>query len=169
METDGQYLQVTATHPDGEGSGKRAEAVAANAVTGTSVNTYIEILAGGLMGPVTWMGAWTSDCASEARRGSYAGYYTFELYRRKQAEINLTSAVDLCRVRRQGKGRAQGRASPREPELRDHCDPGGWDPHRRGYDTVEATTFLAQTGDFTLSVRPQECSEDRGMLRAGGC
>ena len=34
--------------------------------------------------------------------------------------------------------------------------------------TLEATTFLAQTGDSTLSVRPQECPEDRGMLRAGG-
>ena len=68
----GQYLRVTATHPDGEGSGKRAEAVLANAVTGTSVNTCIEILAGGPMGPVTQMGAWASDCASEAKSESYA-------------------------------------------------------------------------------------------------
>ena len=34
--------------------------------------------------------------------------------------------------------------------------------------TLEATTFLAQTRDFTLSVRQRECPEDRGMLRAGG-
>ena len=35
------------------------------------------------MGPVTWMGAWASDCASEAKSGSYAQYYTFKLDRRR--------------------------------------------------------------------------------------
>ena len=69
-EWRGEYLRVTATHTDGEGSGKRADATAANAVTGTSVNTCIEILVGGPMGPVTQMGPWASDCASGAKSGS---------------------------------------------------------------------------------------------------
>ena len=41
------------------------------------------------------MGASTSDCASEPRSGSFAGYFTFKLDRRKQLEMNLTSAADL--------------------------------------------------------------------------
>ena len=45
------------------------------------------------MGPVTWMGASTSDCASEARSGSYAQYFTFKLDRRKQ----VRDKPDLCR------------------------------------------------------------------------
>ena len=58
--------------------------------------------------PVTWVGSWASDCASDAKSGSYAQYYTFKLDRRKQVEINLTSAADLYLVRRQGKRRAEG-------------------------------------------------------------
>ena len=154
----GQYLRVSATHTDGEGSGKTAHAMAANAVTSMPVDTCMEFLAGGPMGPVTQIGAWASDCASEAKSGSYAGYHTLKLDRRKQVE---TKPDLLPRTSTWSGGK--GSVEPREPELRDHCDPGGWDLH-----AVEATTFLAQTGDFTLSVRPQECLEDRGMLRAGG-
>ena len=36
------------------------------------VDTYIEFSAGGLMGPVTQIGLRASDCASEAKKGSYA-------------------------------------------------------------------------------------------------
>ena len=80
----GQYLRVTATHTDGEGSGKTADEMPANAVTGMPGDTCIEFLAGGPVGPVTQMGSWASDWASEARSGSYARYYTFKLDRRKQ-------------------------------------------------------------------------------------
>ena len=66
-EWRGEYLRVTATHTNAEGSGKTSDAMTANAATGTSVNTCIEILAGGLMGPVTQMGGGAGDCASEAR------------------------------------------------------------------------------------------------------
>ena len=131
----GQYLRVTATHTDGDGSGKTADAMAANAVTGMPVDSCMEFLAGGPMGPVTQMGARASDCASEAKRGSYAEYYTFELNRRKQVEINLNSAITATLP--------------------------------AGTCTVEATAFLAQTGDFTLSLQQRECPEDRGMLRNG--
>ena len=103
----GQCRRATATHPDGEGSGKRADAMPANALTSMPVDTCIEFSAGGLIGPVTQMGPWASDCASEAKRGSFAWYYTFKLGRRKQVKINLTSSADLYLVRRQGKGRAQ--------------------------------------------------------------
>ena len=80
----GQCLRATATHPDGEGSGQRAGAMAANAVTSMPVVTCIEFLAGGLMGPVTQMDAGASDSASEARSGSFAEYFTFKLDRRRQ-------------------------------------------------------------------------------------
>ena len=48
----GQCLRATATHTDGEGSGQRADATAANAVTSMPVDTCMEFLAGGPMGPV---------------------------------------------------------------------------------------------------------------------
>ena len=51
----GQYLRVTATHTAGEGSGKTADATAANTVTCMPVDACLEFLAGGLMGPVTQM------------------------------------------------------------------------------------------------------------------
>ena len=46
----GQYLRVTSTHTDGEGSGERADANAANAVTSMPVDTCLEFYAGGPMG-----------------------------------------------------------------------------------------------------------------------
>ena len=129
----------------------------AAAVTCMPVDTCLEFLAGGLMDPVTQMHAWASDCASEARSGSHAEYYTFELDRRKQVEINLTSA---------GSG-GKGRAEPREAQSLWNLNSAITATLAAGIHTVEATAFLAQTGDFTLSVRTQECPEDRGMLRAG--
>ena len=164
----GQYLGVSATHTDGEGSGKTAHATAANAVTSMPVDTCMEFLAGGPMGPVTQIGAWASDCASKARSGSYAGYYTFELDRRKQVEINLTSAADLYLVRRQGKGRAEGSAEPREPELRDHCDPGGWDLHPQGYDLPRTDRRLHAVGTAAGMLGGPEGAEGRGREERGG-
>ena len=93
----GQYLRVTGTHTDGEGPGKTADATAANAITSMPGDTYMEFLPGGPMGPVTQLGAWASDCASGAKRGSYAGYYTLKLDRRRHVWTNLTPAADLCR------------------------------------------------------------------------
>ena len=54
------------------------------------------------------MGAGASDCASEAKSGSYAEYFNVQPDRRRQVKINLTPAADLYLVRRQGKGRSQG-------------------------------------------------------------
>ena len=68
----GQYLRLTGTHTAGEGSGKTADPTAANAVTCMPVDTCIEFLAAGLMGPVTQIGLRASDCVSEAKKGSYA-------------------------------------------------------------------------------------------------
>ena len=77
-------------------------------------------------------------------------------------EINLTSAVDLCRVRRQGKGRARDAQSPVG-----NLNSAITATLAAGIHTVKAATLLAQTGDFTLPVWPQEWSVDRGMLRDG--
>ena len=74
-------------------------------------------------------------------------------------ELNLTSAFSG------GKGRTE----PREAQSPvGNLNSGIPATLAAGVYTVEAKTFLAQTGDFTLPVRPQEWSEDRGMLRDGG-
>ena len=99
VENDsGQYLRVTATHTDGDGSGKTVGAMATNELTSMPEDMSIEILAGGLVGNgnPAWA-ARASDGASESKSGSSAGYYTFKLDRRKQVEMNLTTAADLCR------------------------------------------------------------------------
>ena len=59
------------------------------------------------MGPVTQIGAWATDCASEAKTRKLRRLLHLSSWdRRKQVEINLTSAADLYLVRLQGKGRA---------------------------------------------------------------
>ena len=58
-----------------------------------------------LTAPVTKTGVWAGDCASEARSGSYARYYSFTLDQAGQVEINLTSSADPYLVLRQGEGR----------------------------------------------------------------
>ena len=120
---------------------------------------------GALTAPVTRMGVWASDCASEARSGSYARYYTFTLDSGTQVEINLTSGVDAYLALRQGAGRDGTMVASND-------NVGSRNPNSAinmmlaaGDYTVEATTFFAgQTGDFTLSVRPLQETEDLGTL-----
>ena len=120
---------------------------------------------GALTAPVTKTGAWADDCDSEARPGSYARYYSFTLAEAGQVEMNLTSSADPYLVLRQGEGR--------DGTIEDSNDNVGSrnfnsSINRKlaaGTYTVEATTYFAkQTGDFTLSVRPLQETEDLGDL-----
>ena len=79
-ETDagdvGMYLRATAMYYDGHGADKMAYEMTDSAVTSTPADMCIEELDSL---PSTTDGMWASDCASEARSGSYARYYTFTL------------------------------------------------------------------------------------------
>ena len=158
----GMYLQATANYNDGHGDGKSAMMVTGNAVI--AADTCIERL-GALTGPQTVMGAWANDCGSEARTGSNARYYSFTLDSDTQVEMNLTAPVDAYLALRQGAGRDgvivafNDNVGSRNPNsaINEMLAAGTY--------TVEATTFFAgQTGDFTLSVRPLQETEDLGTL-----
>ena len=118
-----------------------------------------------LTAPVTKTGVWAGDCASEARSGSYARYYSFTLAEAGQVEINLTSSADPYLVLRQGEGRdgtiedSNDNVGSRNfnSSINRKLEPGAY--------TVEATTYFAgQAGGFTLSVRPLQETEDLGDL-----
>ena len=120
---------------------------------------------GALTAPVTKTGAWADDCDSEARPGSYARYYSFTLAEAGQVEINLTSSVDPYLVLRQGSGR-DGVVEVENDNVGSRNFNSSINRMlAAGTYTVEATTYFAkQTGDFTLSVRPLQETEDLGPL-----
>ena len=160
----GMYLQATAMYNDGHDDDKSAMMVADNPVIAASADMCIELL-GMLTARQTRMGTWASDCMSEARSGSYARYYTFTLDSPTQVEMNLTSSVDAYLALRQGEGRDRMMVASND-------NVGSRNPNSAinmmlaaGDYTVEATTYFAgQTGDFTLSVRPLQETEDLGTL-----
>ena len=122
-----------------------------------------------LTDPVTRMGAWADDCDSEARPGGFARYYSFTLDQAGQVEINLTSSLDAYLVLRQGEGRNgtvvvdnDNVGSRNFNSSINQMLSAGTYPVTY---TVEATTYFAgQTGDFILSVRPLQETEDLGDL-----
>ena len=120
---------------------------------------------GALTAAVTKTGAWASDCESEAKSGSYAEYYTFTLDSGTQVEINLTSGVDAYLALRQGAGRDGTMVASNDNVGSRNFNSAINMMLAAGDYTVEATTFFAgQTGDFTLSVRPLQETEDLGTL-----
>ena len=133
-------------------------------VIAAPVGTCIAPL-GPLTAPVTKTGGWADDCDSEGRPGSYARYYSFTLDSETQVEINLTSNVDTYLLLRQGEGRDGLVAVENDnvgsrnfnSSINEMLDAGTY--------TVEATTYFArQTGNFTLSVRPLQETENLGTL-----
>ena len=118
-----------------------------------------------LTAPVTKTGAWADDCDSEARTGSYARYYSFTLAQAGQVEMNLTSSVDSYLVLRQGDGRDGAVEVDNDNVGSRNFNSSINRMLAAGPYTVEATTYFAgQTGDFTLSVRPLQETEDLGQL-----
>ena len=81
--------------------------------------------------------------------------------------MNQSSTADLYLVRRQGKRRAEVRAEPRKPELRVHCDPGGWYLHRRCYDLPRPDQRLHAAGTATGMPRAPGDAEGRGREEPG--
>ncbi len=96
-------------------------------------------------------GAWSSDCVSGSRPGSYARFYTFTMTESSGVIIDLESGdSDTYLYLLQGGGRAgealasQG-SSSRSSRIEHMLDAGTY--------TVEATTYDgAQSGSFTLTV-----------------
>ena len=118
-----------------------------------------------LTAPVTRMAAWADDCASEGRPGSYARYYSFTLNQAGPVEMNLTSATDPYLVLRQGEGRDGSVVVDNDNVGSRNFNSSINRVLDAGTYTVEATTYFArQTGDFTLSVRPLQETEDLGPL-----
>ena len=169
-DTNNEYvLMVTATSGAGDRQRTATQTIAVT-VTGEGApvepgaDTCIADL-GALTASQTVMGAWASDCPSTAKSGSYAEYYTFTLNAPTQVEMNLTSSVDAYLALRQGAGRDGTMVASND-------NVGSRNPNSAinmmlaaGDYTVEATTFFAgQTGDFTLSVRPLQETEDLGTL-----
>ena len=158
------YLRATASYDDGHGAGKRAMMVTANAVSVIPVDTCIADL-GALTASQTVMGAWASDCESAARTGSYARYYSFTLDQAGQVEMNLTAPVDAYLALRQGAGRTGTMVASNDNVGSRNFNSAINMMLAAGTYTVEATTYSAgQTGDFTLSVRPLQETEDLGTL-----
>ena len=120
---------------------------------------------GPLTAPATRMGVWANDCDSEARSGSYARYYSFTLAQAGQVEINLTSSADAYLVLRQGEARDGTIEGSNDNVGSRNFNSSINRMLAAGTYTVEATTYFAkQTGDFTLSVRPLQETEDLGPL-----
>ncbi len=96
-------------------------------------------------------GAWTGDCASGSRPGSYARFYTFNLAGTSRVIIDLESGdTDTYLYLRQGEGRTGetvgGIGSGSRSSRIEHT-------LGAGTYTVEVTTYArAQTGSFTLTV-----------------
>ena len=120
---------------------------------------------GALTVPATKMDVWGDDCDSEARPGSYARYYSFTLAEAGQVEINLTSSADPYLALRQGEGRDGVVVVENDNVGSRNFNSSINRVLAAGAYTVEATTYFAgQTGDFTLSVRPLQETEDMGDL-----
>ena len=147
---------------DSEGTGRPSNVASATTTTAPAA-PCLESL-GVLTAPVTRMGTWADDCDSEARPGSYARYYSFTLDQAGQVEIDLTSATeDAYLVLREGEARtgrlvaSNDNVGPRNlnSSINEELD-------ARTY-TIEATTYFpGLTGDFTLSVRPPQETENLG-------
>ena len=120
---------------------------------------------GALTAPVTKTGVWADDCDSEARPGSYARYYSFTLDQAGQVEMNLTSSVDAYLALRQGGGRNGTTKASNDNVGSRNFNSSINEMLVAGTYTIEATTYFAgQTGDFILSVRPLQETEDLGDL-----
>ena len=157
------YLKATVMYDDGHSMDKEESAKTDAPVMMPPADTCIEPL-GALMDPVTKMGTWADNCASEAKSGSYARYYTFTLDAQTQVEMNLNSSANTYLALREGEGRT-GRLVTRNDDVSSRYTHSSinWDLAAGTY-TVEATTVYPRTNDFTLSVRPLTCTENLGAL-----
>ena len=152
-----RYYRVSAVNSVGTGP-------ASNVALATT-DTCLELL-GALTAPFTRHGAWDSGCQSEARIGSHARYYTFALNSATRVEMNLTSAADTYLFLRRG-GKTGTVVADNDNVRNRNYNSSVNRMLAAGVYTVEAATYFAgQTGDFTLSVRPLQHTEDLGTLAA---
>ena len=120
-------------------------------------------------------GTWASDCASTARTGSFARYYTFALSSQSSVDIRLTSeAADAYAYLRSGTA-TSGAAIVDGGNIAWRGDDHIAKSLRAGTYTIEATTRNAgDTGAFALSISyrvPTICAADTtsiGTVSASG-
>ena len=106
-----------------------------------------------LTGDGTVSGTWAAGCASEARSGTHARYYTFALASESEVAITLESGdADTYLYLREGEARSGA-------FLYENDDDGGTSRSKieetltAGTYTIEATTYGAgETGSFTLTI-----------------
>ena len=125
------------------------------------------------------VGSWASGCESEARSGSHARYYTFELAQESEVAITLESSdADADLYLRPGEERSGA-------SLNDHAaddDAGGGTNFQAretlsaGAYTIEATTYYeGETGDFILTVSglgagpPHPCIVEKTLSPGDRC
>lgn len=104
-----------------------------------------------IMATAVIRGAWSSNCESRSRLGSYARFYTFTLTEGSEVIIDLESAdADTYLYLLQGEGRAgtvlgSPGSSSRNSRIEHVLDAGTY--------TVEVTTYSsAQAGNFILTI-----------------
>ena len=113
-------------------------------------------------------GSWSSDCASEGRSGSYAGYYTFTLAESADVTITAESSVDTYLFLRDGSERDGAELCSNddhgsdvngdlcqsiESTLGSEYDSGLAASLGAGSYIIEVTTYdAAETGEFTLTI-----------------
>ena len=100
-------------------------------------------------------GAWSNDCASDSREGSYARFYSFTLNRQTEVEINLTSAQDTYLYLLRGADASGAVVTDNDDVVSGNTNSRITETLSAGTYTVEATTYgEGVTGDFTLSIVP---------------
>ena len=103
----------------------------------------------------TYDGQWSPGCESEARTGSHARYYTFNLEQQSDVTITLertSGSADTYLYLREGAGRT-GTVIDSDDDSPDASRSEISRSLSGGDYTIEATTYnLGETGDFTLTI-----------------
>ena len=106
-------------------------------------------------------GAWTGDCPSVSKEGSYARYYTLALSEESEVSITLESDdADTYLFLLEGSGTSGGLLYKNDDYSGGGRDSQIMETLSAGSYTIEATTYKADTtGGFTLSVETVEEEE----------
>ena len=106
-----------------------------------------------LSGDGSVSGEWSSQCASSARAGRFARFYSFSLDGAGVVRVDLVSSADAYMYLRRGLGRRSGVFVEFDDDDGDGFDSRISRRLAAGDYTIEATTYYALTaGSFTLTV-----------------
>ena len=123
-----------------------------------------------LRDPLLLDGAWSGECASPNRDGSYAEFYSFALDQDTEIRIDLTSAQDTYLFLLDGAGNDGMVLAENDDVESGNTSSQVTVTLEVGSYTVEATTYTPdETGDFSLRITglegtPGGCFQDLGPL-----